>query len=801
MLSGCRVLDLTDERGHLAAKILADLGAEVIKIEPPTGDPLRRCGPFLDGIEDVERGLAWLALNSGKLSVVVDLESEREQLRQLMASSDVVIETAFPGDLQAIGLGPAVLCAALPRLVWCSITPFGQEGPYARCAAHDLVVVAMGGNLAMTGEPGLAPVRCTMPTSTYHAAPEAVVAVIGALCARETSGRGDWIDLSMQECQLATLLSGVGQAARSGRVPSRAGARIGRTREIWACRDGYVSFGLRGGAARVRNLVGMSQVMAECGEQPAWMAGYDWSEYNHNTLTDAAIARFEEAYGRFFATRSMRELYRMALDRRILLAPCNDAREISEQEQLRSRGLFVRFESDGQEGRLEHPAFFARSDRPGIGVRRRAPRLGEHQSLLGATKPARRANAVRSASIDDRGIFAGIKILEFGSGAAGPLATRYLADQGATVVRVESRKRPDFLRTLYATSTDPAELDRSPMFVLLNPNKRSVTLNLATPQGLELARRLAAWADVICENFAPGVMAKWGLDAEQLRPERPELIYVSSSLFGQTGPQRSYPGFGGQGAAISGFNHLTGRADGDAHGPYATITDSLSPRYVGALIAAALFERRRTGTGRTIDVSQIETGVYSLSEMMVRYSARGETISRQANRNDWAAPHGVYPCRGDDRWIAIAILDDEQWASLAQELPVWARTEALRTFAGRKQAEDEIDRRLAEWTREQDARELMHRLQQAGVEVGVVQTFADLLEDPQLRHRGHFQTLRHRHLGELKFERMGFRYARRPDRLERPGPDLGEHNQEVLGGILGLDAERIAELTTREVVA
>jgi benzylsuccinate CoA-transferase BbsF subunit len=220
-------------------------------------------------------------------------------------------------------------------------------------------------------------------------------------------------------------------------------------------------------------------------------------------------------------------------------------------------------------------------------------------------------------------VFEGVKVLELGAGAAGPVATRYFADHGATVVRIESSRRPDFLRILFLTPGNPFGLDGSPMFVLMNPNKKSVAVDMSKPEGVEVVRRLVDWADVVSENFSPKAMAKWGLDYESLRERKPDLLMVSSCLFGQTGPQRMYPGFGGQGSALSGFNQMAGWPDREAVGPHATITDSLSPRYVAFLIAAALLHRRRTGEGQYIDVSQIETGVYSLSEMMVRFSATG----------------------------------------------------------------------------------------------------------------------------------------------------------------------------------
>lgn len=400
------------------------------------------------------------------------------------------------------------------------------------------------------------------------------------------------------------------------------------------------------------------------------------------------------------------------------------------------------------------------------------------------------------------GIFAGVKILELGAGAAGPVATRYFAEQGATVIRVESSKRPDFLRMIHLTQDDPHGLDGSPMFVLMNPNKQSVAIDLSLPEGVALVKRLVGWADVVSENFSPKAMAKWGLDYESLRADHAGLIMLSSCLFGQTGPQRMYPGFGGQGAALAGFNHLTGWEDRDAVGPYGTITDSLSPRYVALLITAALLQRDRTGEGQYLDVSQIETAVYSLSEMIVRCSANDEVVGRRGNASADAAPHGIYPCRGEDRWIAIAVMSDAEWRLLAALVgdPELADPSRFGELSQRLAQRDEIDRRLCEWTRDFDAHELMARLQAAGVEAGVVETMDDLLADPQLAARGHFETLRHDLLGELSFEHCGIRISSAPARLVSPGPDLGEHTEAVLRGQLGMDDDEIAALAERGVL-
>lgn len=399
-------------------------------------------------------------------------------------------------------------------------------------------------------------------------------------------------------------------------------------------------------------------------------------------------------------------------------------------------------------------------------------------------------------------LFEGVKILELGAGAAGPVATRYFADHGATVVRVESSKRPDFLRMIRFTPDGPLGLDDSPMFVLMNANKRSVSVNMSLPEGVEVVKRLIDWADVVSENFSPKAMTKWGLDYQSLRARRPDLVMVSSCLFGQTGPQRMYPGFGGQGAAISGFNHLCGWPDREAIGPSGTITDSLSPRYVALLIAGALLHRRRTGEGQYLDVSQIETAVYSLSEMMVRFSAEAEIVTRAGNRDENAAPHGVYPCRGEDRWIALAIWSDEEWRLLRRLMgnPPFGQDPRFNDLAGRLEHRDELDTYIGRFTSEHEPHELARTLQEAGIEAGPVQNFDDLLNDPQLAHRGHFQTLRHSKLGEMSFENYGIRLEEGPPEMRIPGPNLGEHNDEILGDMLGYTPEEIEQLVAAEVL-
>ena len=383
MFDGIRILDLSEEPGWLAGKILGDLGADVVKVEPPGGDP-GRLPPFLGDVRDPERSLKWLALNTSKRGITLDTRKPdgADLLARLAERADVLLESHAPGVLETRGCGYEALRARNPRLVWCAVTPFGRTGPWAGHRAHDLVVVALGGNAAVTGDPDRPPVRCTLPTSYYHAAPDAALGIAMALYAREDTGRGRLVDVSLHECQLPTLVTGPGSQALDPRPRRRTGAAMGRTREIWRTRDGWITFGLRGGAARIPNLVATVEYMAEEGMAPEWLRKYEWEGYNHNELEAAEIERLEDAFGAFFATRTRRELYEQALERRIMLAPCNDAAEISHQPQLRHRGLFTTVDYPELGASIEHPDFFAKSSRCRIGIRRRAPRVGEHNREL-----------------------------------------------------------------------------------------------------------------------------------------------------------------------------------------------------------------------------------------------------------------------------------------------------------------------------------------------------------------------------------------------------------------------------------
>lgn len=791
-LAGLRVVDLTDETGHLAGRILADLGAEVLKIEPPGGDPTRRRGPFVGGEPHPDAGAQWLARNLGKRSIVLDLDGDagRERLHALLRAADVLLETLRPAQVARLGLDPAGLAALNPRLIACAITPYGRSGPKAALRGSDLTALAASGNLFMTGDADRAPVRCRMPVTHYHGAAEAALGVLFALWQRDRSGAGQQVDVALQELMLMPNMTHPAQAAVQGYRGQRSGNfnRVGQTiqQEIWPCKDGFVSFAMRGGAARIPGLIAITQYMDEHGMAPPVLKERDWTKYNNNLLSQEQVDEIAAPFAAFFRTQTMQELYDAACARRLMLAPANTEREILHSRQLAARAYFTeRAPSPARDERLRLPGRFAEFPLARIGER--APALGDATGFADRPRFAapRRAPAAAGA-----GAFAGLKVLEFGAGAAAPLATRYFADHGATVVKIESRQRPDFLRTLRDDGS--GKLDHSLFFACINPNKLSAGLNMKHPRAVELAKRLIGWADVVIENFAPGVMAKWGLDYATIKDELPGLIMVSTCLWGQTGPERAYPGFGGQGSALAGFNYLTGWSDREPLGPFGTITDSISPRYGVVALTAALLHRARTGEGAYIDVSQVEAGVYGLSEWLLGYEASGRTAGRDGNRAPHAAPHGVFPCAGDDRWIAIAVHDDGDWRRLVTAMgdPAWAGEVSLATLAGRLAQVDTLERGIADWTAGQDAVILAERLQGVGLDAAAVADMQDLLADPQLAHRGHFSALEHPVIGRYLVEAMGFRLSASPTQFIRPAPCLGADSRETYCGLLGMsDAE------------
>ncbi len=786
LLEGVRVLDLAGEPAAMSGRILADLGAAVVRAVPAAGDPLAELPPH--GPDGSLRQLAW---NAGKAVVAVE-GADDPHLGEVLSGADLVLCTpGWPGVLE-------VDPAAAPGASWVLVTPFGLDGPRAGWKASDLGVMASTGNMYCTGDPDRAPVRCSEPTAWSHVGPEAAFAALTALA----SGRPQLVDISAQEAVMIASMGHVARFPRTGNRGRRLGANIGVTREIWRCADGFVSFGLRGGKARVPNLKTITRLVSEDDIDAPALTERDWESYDHTKATAEELEAISAPIAEYFGRHTMAELYETACATNLMLAPANSPAQLTTNTQLASRGFFVPF------GKVElFPRSFLITTSPGDVVERPGPRAAGDDEGPAFRWPAR-PEAVPATGATSAGAGAaatpapagtppweGTGIVEFGTGAAGPIAVRYFAEHGATVIRVESRSRPDFLRAY--GSGGPCGLEGSDMFDSVNVGKLGVTLNLKHPEGVSLARRLIGWADAVAENFAPRAMRSFGLDYASLMEHKPDLVMVSSCLQGQSGPHKDYPGFGGQGSALGGYNFLTGWPDREPVGPYGTITDSLAPRFVASALAAGLLYRRRTGRGVHLDVSQVESAVYSLSPWVLDYVVNGHVGARMGNRSARCAPHGAFACRGEDRWVAIGCWDDEDWRHLADAVGLGEST--ADRFAGtaeRLGAQDELEALVAAWTARHSAEEVAERLQALGVEAVPVADLGDASVDPQLRHRKHFVTLEHPCMGACGYERNGVRLSDAGAGYERTSPTLGEHNSYVLGDILGLstaEQQRLAE--------
>jgi crotonobetainyl-CoA:carnitine CoA-transferase CaiB-like acyl-CoA transferase len=759
LLDGYRVLDLGGDPCARATRILGDLGADVVRVVPPTGEPLT--------------GNVAQAWNAGKQ--VVALSTDDPMLDTLLAEADVVVdELDAPGTHQ---LDPA----RAPHAVWVRISAFGAQGTRARWVASDLGVMAASANMYCTGDPDRAPIRCTEPTGYAHSGPEAAFAAMTALA----SGLPQRVDLSMQEVVLVANMAAPARFPDTGARGSRRGANIGRTREIWPTVDGFVSFGLRGGKARVPSLEILTRLVADDGVPADALLERDWNDFNQNTATDDDLAAIEKAVAEYFSRHTMQELYDIAVQTNLMLAPANSPHEIYQSAQLAARDFFGPV---GDVNRFPQSFVVTRSPddqvapvRPTSGVRvvERARFSAPGRPAAGGT-PGRRA-------------WEGLNIIEFGSGAAGPIATRYFVEHGATVLRVESKTRPDFLRAYAMTPNNPHGLEGSAMYDGLNVGKRNVALNLKHPDAVALVKRLVVeWCDAVAENYAPRAMKGFGLDYDTLSTIKPDLVMISACLNGQTGPHKDYPGFGGQGAALGGYNALTGWPDREPVGPYGTITDSLAPRFVAAALAAGLLYRRNSGLGVYLDIAQVESANWSLSPWLLDYEVGGVIRLRDGNRHAHAAPHGAFPCapEGDigDRWVAIACWTDAQWATLAHLIGVDAQPFAR--LEQRKAREDELEALVGAFTTVRARAEVASLLQDAGIEAVPVEDFGDLHDDPQLARREHFERHTHAFLGSGLYERNGFRMSDAPSGYDQAGPTLGQDNDWVVRDLLGCsDAE------------
>ena len=393
-------------------------------------------------------------------------------------------------------------------------------------------------------------------------------------------------------------------------------------------------------------------------------------------------------------------------------------------------------------------------------------------------------------------VFEGVKVIDFTWVGVGPITIKFLADHGATVIHIESNIQPEALRITPPFRDGIPGLNRSAYHACFNNNKYGLLFNLKHPRAKEVIKRLIDWADVVAESFSPGTMSRWGMAYEDLVKIKPSIIMYSTCQLGQTGRRARMAAYGTQLVSLAGFTHLTGWPDRGPTGPYGPYTDLPCPPVGAAAIAAALDYHRRTGRGVHIDLSQYETGINFIAPVILDYTVNKRVWEREGNRCPYAAPHGIFPCKGDDRWCAIAVFTDDEWRALCKVMrnPCWTKEPRFSTFLSRKKNEDELEHLLAQWTINYDAEELMYKLQKAGVPAGMLENGEDIHNDPQLIHRHYLWELNHPEIGKHSYETSPFRMSKTPAELYKAGPCLGEDTEYVCTKILGIPDELFIEL-------
>jgi crotonobetainyl-CoA:carnitine CoA-transferase CaiB-like acyl-CoA transferase len=799
VLSPYRVLDLTDARAELATFVLAGLGADVIKVEPPGGSPSRTAEPLDPSLPDGMSSLHFHAYNRGKRSVTVDLTTGtgRTALLELVRTADFVFENAGPGAMDALGLGFGAMRAVRPDLVYVAISPFGQTGPYAHHEATDLTLAAMGGAMALNGDADRRPVRITVPQTWHHAAVESAVGAMVAHHRRQHSGEAQLVDTSVQAAVFWTGLNAMIAHSIQGRDIERDGTVLQlstmRSPLVYACADGEVVL-----IATTATLLALVPWMVEAGTVTReWADAEDWRTYEARMLTAAnlvhSVEEMRAAVRRFTLAHTKAELFEGGIARGVTLAPVNTVADVMALEQLEARRYWEQLVlPDGRRLRTAGP--FVKAAAP-VGWSHPVPRPGEHTAEVLADARSRAA-VPAAARPAPRLPFEGVKFADFSWIGVGPITAKAFADHGATVVHIETDRPADRLRLVGPFKDDIPGVNRCQFFGSFNTSKLSLQLDLKHPEGKAVARRLLEWADIALDSFTAGTMAEIGLGYDVARELNPGIIMATTCLLGQTGPAARLAGYGYHAAAVSGFFEITGWDDRPPAGPFNAYTDTIAPRFLATTLMAALDHRRRTGQGQFIDQAQMESALHFLAPELLDVQVSGRVPRRAGNESPHASPHDAYPCAGHDEWCAIAIETDAHWQALRRALgdPAWAADPALATLEGRRARSADVDAALAGFTARYEPRMLMELLQGHGVPAGMVQRSSDHVEDPQLAHRRFFRPLEHPEMGEVPYEGHQYTISGYDNGPIRPAPCLGEHTWEVLTDVLGLSEERATDI-------
>jgi crotonobetainyl-CoA:carnitine CoA-transferase CaiB-like acyl-CoA transferase len=856
-LQGLRVIELADEKAEYCGLLLAGLGAEVVKVEPAHGNPTRSIGPFYGDVVNPERSLFFWQYNRGKRSVRLDLDNDagRQSFDALVSCADVLLESTPRGFLDDLGLGRTDLEPRFPPLVHARMTPFGDEGPWADYKASDLIHLALGGPVMNCGyDPrpdntyDLPPIAPQMWHAYHVAGEQLTMGILAALIYRQRTGLGQRVDCAIHEavakCTEGDWPSWVMRRAPFMRQTCRhAMEQITETPMIGNTKDGRWLI-TRG---PVRNdhwprlgpflaSKGMANDLNESLPQDAAAAHGGRSIPGSRpspSNDDPRAARATEAMHRLVKRYTFKEVpWRDAQDEGFMWAPLNKPHENLFDEHWHRRGTFAEIHHDDLGRSFTYAVSKWLSTEAGWAPGHRAPKLGEHADLVAeiTAEPVRGALTITdrptAEDLSARGkpwALHGVRILDFAWFLASGGATRFLTALGAETIKVEWKDNPDTRfgaqapvggRAVRDAATAPLppvmDKDMGGQFNNKNPGKYGISLNVKDPRGLEIAKALAATSDIVAEGFAPGVMNRLGLGYDTLRELRPDIIYCQQSAMGTVGSYKSLRSLGPLAQALAGLSEMSGLPEPAMPAGWGfSYLDWMGAYSFASAMLGALYYRDRTGKGQRIDASQVEIGVFLNGTALLDWSANGRAFMRYGNRSPYklAAPHGIYPCRGTDRWIAIGCFDEPEWKALIDTIgsPAWTSRPQFATLGSRLDHQEELDTLLSEATRLHDRFDLMEALQAAGVTAGICQTAEDRVDhDPQLAALEWLVELPGTKIGTWPVGEMPVELSRTPSYIGgRPGraaPIYGEDNRLVYEGILGMSSAEVDKLETDGVI-
>ncbi len=784
-LADIRVVEYSiGHAGAMCGKVFADLGADVVKVEPPCGDPVRMAGPFLNDATDPESSGLFMYLNANKRGASLDLrlDGDRRRMNEMISGADIFVSDVQPAQAKELGIDSDAVGELDSSLIRAYVTPFGNTGPYSDWKGTDLIAWHMGGMgwespaMFVTDPQSQRPLRARGNQSMYLAG---WVVAAGAMCAlfhREKYGLGQEVDVSAMDAVSSHIRGNFAMFSYDI-------SQMPETREkamfpwIWECEDGYATatFIMDHWWKSLKALMG----------NPEWAKK---EEYDNLGGRREGMDEIEGNVSAWVKGFKRHDLYELLQSRGIPCFPVQSVDEIVESAHYRERGFFVAQNGRTGNSAIAQPGPTIRFSNTPWELRRPAPGLArdEPDSLwptANGVAPRKKAPAgARNRPLE------GIRIVDFGWILSVPYAGGWLGSLGAEVIRVESNTRLELGRSGLGGGADGvAGPNRSAIWNCLNHSKRGVTLNIRDPEAQELVKQIVAVSDVVMENFSTGVLDKLGLGYDDLRKVRPDLIMLSGSSMGTFGPDREATGFGPNVCSYAGQPSVTGYEGGRPQNLGGNWPDYLVGTMMVHSTLSALWHRRKTGEGQRIEAAMAEVVSGMLPEAFLDYTMNGRVAERIGNRDPNMAPHDVYRCEGDDQWVAIAVQSDEEWAAMCRIMgnPDMSSDARFSSLDARKRNEDELDRIVSDWTISRPPMEVAKLLQGENIAAGPIMDAVALLGDPHFRERGIIIEMDHTEVGTREVAGLPIRFSDIRMPAYYSAPLLGEHNDAVVGGLLG----------------